>query len=161
LKARERESEQTVWGEGNARARDAGASSSRCGIRSTPATNKLRVLALFPVREVVVGKFNPSERIAHGIEIHSPSGKGQTWTAVEWEHFLQASEKAGWQLVNTEFRHVQFDTDASGQPKQSRFYFRAHLVNAEHSERAMFDGDLVLQWGPKTGQYRTAGSEAS
>ncbi|HMJ26204.1 MAG TPA: CRTAC1 family protein [Pyrinomonadaceae bacterium] len=148
LEAREQEVEQTVWAK-EMRAQECARVFESLWDSLNAATNKLRALASFAVGEVVVAKFNPPEKIAHGIEIHSPSGKGQTWSAVEWARFLQASEKAGWQLANTEFRHVQFDTDAPGQPKQSRFYFRAHLVNSEHSERAMFDGDLVVQWTPK------------
>lgn len=148
LEAREREIEQTVWAK-EMLAQECARVFESLWDSLNAATNKLRVLASFPVGEVVVGKLNPPEKIAHGIEIHSPVGKGPAWTAGEWERFLQASENAGWQLANTEFRHVQFDTDDAGQPKQSRFYFRAHLVNAEHSERALFDGDLVVQWTPK------------
>jgi hypothetical protein len=148
LEAREREMEQTVWAK-EMLAQDCTRVFESLWDSLNAATNKLRVLASFPVGEVVVGGFNPPEKVAHGIEMHSPSGKGQTWTAVECERFLRAADKAGWQLVNTEFRHIQFDTDAAGQPKQSRFYFRAHLVKADHSERAMFDGDLVVKWTPK------------
>jgi hypothetical protein len=156
LEAREREMEQTVWAK-EMLAQECARVFESLWDSLNAATNKLRVLALFPIGEVMVGKFNPPEQIAHGIEIHSPSGKAQTWTAVEWERFLQASEKAGWELANTEFRHVQFDTDGAGQPKQSRFYFRAHLVNVERSGRAMLDGDLVVQWMAKQANTESPG----
>jgi hypothetical protein len=156
LEAREREMEQTVWLK-EMLAQECARVFESLWDSLNAATNKLRVLATFPVGEVVVAKFNPPESISHGIEIHSPSGNGQTWTAVEWERFLQALEKAGWQLANTEFRHVQFDTDPAGQPKQSRFYFRAHLANAAHSKSAMLVGDLVAQWTPKLSNTQLAG----
>jgi len=156
LEAREREVEETVWAK-EMLAQECARVFESLWDSLNAATNKLRVLASFPVGEVVVAKFNPPENIFHGIKIHSPSEKGQTWKAAEWERFLLASEKAGWLLVNTEFRHVQFDTDATGQPKQSRFYFRAHLANAEHSESAMLVGDLVVQWTPKQSTTQPAG----
>jgi hypothetical protein len=148
LEAREREMEQTVWAK-EMLAQECGRVFESLWDSLNAATNKLRALASYPVSEILVGKYNPPETIAHGIEVHSPVGSGQAWTAAEWLRFLQAAEKDGWQLANVEFRHVQFDTDASGQPQQSRFYFRAHLVNEASSARAMFEGDLTVKWATK------------
>jgi hypothetical protein len=148
LEAREREAEQTIWAK-EMLAQECGKVFELLWDSLNAATNKLRVLASFPVGELVIGKFNPPEKISHGIEILAPSGQTQVWTMAEWERFLEESEKAGWQLVNTEFRHIQFDTSADGQPAQSRFYFRAHLVNEASSARAMFEGDLTVKWATK------------
>jgi len=94
LEAREREVEQRVWAK-EMLAQECARVFESWWDALNAATNKLRVLAAFPVGEVVVGKFNRPINIAHGIKIHSPSGDGRPWTAIEWEQFLQASQAGG------------------------------------------------------------------
>jgi len=145
LEAREREVERTVWAK-EMLAQECARVFESLWDSINAATNKLRVLASFAVGEIVVPRFSPPEKIAHGIQIQSPSAEGQFWTPAEWQRWLLATEKAGWRLINTEFRHVEFDTDAAGRPAQSRFYFRAHLEKEVNSERAILEGDLRVSW---------------
>ena len=148
LEARENELDRTVWAK-ELLAQECGRVFDTWWDSLNVASNKLRLLASLPIGGLVVGKFNPPERLAHAIEVYSPAGNGTIWSAADWMRFLQETERAGWQLMNTEFRHVRFETDAAGQPKQSHFYFRANLVNGERAERAGFNGDLVVDWMPK------------
>jgi hypothetical protein len=55
----------------------------------------------------------------------------------------------GWHVNNIEFRHDRFETDERGQPRQSHFYFAARLANLARPERAMLEGDLVVDWAAK------------
>jgi hypothetical protein len=160
LEAREREIEQSVF------AKELLAQQSARVFESfwdslNAATNKLRVLASFPVGEVIVPSFNPPERIGQGMDVRSPSGQGQKWSDVEWKGFLETSEKAGWEMANLEFRHVRFDTDPHGQPKESQFYFRANLVNETRPGRATFDGDIVVKWAGAESAPRVAQIDAT
>src|SRR2546422_191690 len=93
------------------------------------ATNKLDVVASFSAGELTVGNFSSTQRVAHGIVLRESSTAGPTWSAPEWRRFVQQSQAAGWQGDRAEFRHVQFTTDDAGRPRQSHFYFSAHLIN--------------------------------
>jgi enediyne biosynthesis protein E4 len=114
------------------------------------ATNKLSLVASFSVGEIVLGKWNQPQTLPHGIEVREAVGSGPTLPAKEWRRFVEEFERAGWQLVQTEFRHNRFDADDAGQPRQSHFYFSAHLTNpAQRSARAILEGDLIVDWGSK------------
>jgi len=114
------------------------------------ATNKLDVVASFSAGELTVGNFSSTQRLAHRIELRESSGAGPTWSAAEWRRFVQQSQADGWQGERVEFRHTQFATDASGWPRQSHFYVSAHLTNPAIEERAILEGDLVVDWEPKS-----------
>src|SRR5262245_27667774 len=109
LEARENELDRTVWAK-ELLAEECGRVFDSWWDSLNVASNKLQLLASLPIGGLVVGKFNPPEKLAHAIELYSPAGKGATWTAADWVRFLQDSEQAGWQLMNTEFRHVRFET---------------------------------------------------
>src|SRR5439155_388038 len=113
------------------------------------ATNKFDVLASFQFGELVAGNFGPPKKSGPGIEARGPGGAGQKWSAPQWREVLAESHRAGWELAHAEFRHNRFDTDEAGQPRASRFYFRADLTNAGREERATLEGDLVVDWTPK------------
>ncbi|HWY78405.1 MAG TPA: CRTAC1 family protein, partial [Verrucomicrobiae bacterium] len=49
----------------------------------------------------------------------------------------------------TEFRHTQFDPAKSGKSARSRYYFRADLSNTASRDRAMLEGDLLVDWPPQ------------
>ncbi len=149
LEAREREAELTVWSR-EMLAQECGRVFESLWDSLNETTNKFRALASFPAGEIVTARFNPPEILPHGIEVYSPSAESETWTPSQWQRFVEESAKAGWQLANTELRHVRFDTDAASQPRESQFYFRAHLWNESTSTRAMFDGNLVVQWATRS-----------
>ena len=114
------------------------------------ATNKLDVIASFAVAELAVGNFSSTQQLAHGIELRESSGAGPMWSLPDWRRFVQESQAAGWQGERVEFRHTQFATDASGRPQQSQFYFSVHLTNPSLTERAILEGDLVVDWEAKS-----------
>jgi len=112
------------------------------------ATNKFAVLSSFAVGELVPARYESAQVIACGIEVCEPTGPSAAWSDRQWRQFLEQSQQAGWNLAHAEFRHIRFETDAGGRPRQSRFYFSAHLANPSRVERAVLDGDLIVDWAP-------------
>src|SRR5438477_7223765 len=149
LEARENELNKTVWAK-EILAEQCGQVFESLWDSLNAATNKLDVVASFPVGEWTVGNFSSTQRVAHGIDLRESSGAGPTWPPTEWRRFVQESQAAGWQAERVEFRHNQFETDAAGRPLQTHFYFSAHLTNPALAERSILEGDLVVDWASKS-----------
>jgi hypothetical protein len=112
------------------------------------ATNKLAVLSSLDAREIIPPAFSAPLTRGPGIQVLAPDGTRAPWNAPEWSRFLAGTERAGWELVRTEFRHIQFDTDEAGRPRQSRFYCAAHLTRTNDMDRAILEGNLAVDWQP-------------
>jgi hypothetical protein len=152
LQAREDEADKTVWSK-ELLAQSCGRVFESLWDSVNASTNKLAVIARFPVSEIVLGKWTQPKAPGHGIELREPLGRDATLGASEWPRFIENFVSDGWQLENLEFRHNRFDTDANGQPRESHFYFAARLTHSKSAGRAMVEGDLIVAWAPK----RTAG----
>src|SRR5205809_4040699 len=149
LEARENELDKTVWAK-EILAEQCGQVFESLWDSLNAATNKLNVVASFPVGELTIGNFTSTQRVAHGIDLRESSGAGPTWSAPEWGQFVRESQAAGWQAERVEFRHNQFATDDAGRPRQSHFYFSAHLTNPALAERSILEGDLVVDWASES-----------
>ncbi len=147
LEARESELNQTVWSK-EMLAEQYGQVFDALWDSLNAATNKFSVFNTIKPGKLITPKFNPPQALAHGIELHQPSGVGSAWSDAEWRSFLAASERAGWQIGHTEFRHTQFVPGESTRPARSRYYFRADLINAGAQDRATLEGDLLVDWAP-------------
>lgn len=148
IENREQKIAETVWAK-ELLAQDCGRTFETLWESLNAATNKLRVAADFAVGEIVLGQWNRLELLPHGIELREPAGSPSTLSAAGWRRLVEAFQRDGWQLTQTEFRHRRFETDDAGQPRQSHFYFSAHLTNSIRSERAIIEGDLAADWAPK------------
>jgi enediyne biosynthesis protein E4 len=111
------------------------------------ATNKFDVLQAFPVGEVVLPIFDSIQSAGYGIEIHKASAAASLIAGTPWPQVLDRIKASGWGLIQTEFRHVQFDTNKLGRPSSSVFCTRADLVNGLLPGRATLEGDLLVEWG--------------
>jgi hypothetical protein len=120
------------------------------------APDKLAVAAAFPVGEVRLGRWEAGTPLPHGIVWTESAGPGPTLGAAAWRRWVRAQARAGWRLMQVEFRHVRFETNAAGQPRQSGFYFSAHLTNALRPWRAEVVGDLAVDWTPTGDTNRPA-----
>src|SRR5882724_9727425 len=149
LEARENELNKTVWAK-EILAEQCGQVFESLWDSLNAATNKLDIAASFAVGDMTAGNFSSMQRLAHGIELRESSGAGPTWSAPEWRRFIQESQAAGWQGERVEFRHNQFATDDAGRPRQSHFYFSAHFTNPALAERAILEGDLIVDWASKS-----------
>lgn len=120
--------------------------------RLRAATNRLELAAQFPAREWVAPRWQVAVHHPHGITEFRPATNSPTATAsnLDWPRTILGLAEQGWILTQTEFRHTRFDTNASGQPDQSTFEFRADLVRAAPVQRAHVVGDLIVGWSPAT-----------
>ncbi len=148
LEAREKAADKNVWSK-EMLAQSCGRTLESLWDSVNRATNKLSVIAGFPVGEIVLGKWGPPRTLPHAIELREPIGPGPTLLAGQWRQWVENFTSDGWQLENIEFRHNRFDTDEQGQPWQSHFYFAAHLHHSKHPERAVVEGDLIVDWAAK------------
>src|SRR5260221_520535 len=148
LEARENQADETVWAK-ERRAEELGYIFDSLWGALNQATNKLQVLASFPIREITIPKFGAAQKMAHDIEAFAPEGREPAWSQPQWQRFLAASEQAGWRLEQLEFRQRSFETNSAGDIGQSRFYFRADVTNASSNQLATLEGDLVVDWMPQ------------
>lgn len=112
------------------------------------ASNKWAVALRFPFEELRLGRWETPRRLPHGIVLAESAGPGPVLDRAGWKRLVREQERAGWRLMQVEFRHTRFDTNTAGQPRQSTFYFAAHLTNAAAPQRAELVGDLVVDWQP-------------
>ncbi len=148
IEAKEQQMNETVWGP-EILAQECGRTFETLWDSINAATNKLEILARFPLRELLVPKWKQSKLLVHGIELIEPDGPRGALRIAAWKDFVAQFQSKGWQLEQIEFRHNQFDTNSSKSAKQSQFYFSAHLVNTNIPERAAIEGDLLVDWGAK------------
>lgn len=113
------------------------------------ATNKLSIIAGFPVGEIVLSQWRTPQTLPHGIELREPMDIGPTLSGGQWRQWVEKFSSDGWQLDNIEFRHNRFDPDEQGRPRQSSFYFAARLNHSKRLERAVVEGDLIVDWAAK------------
>ncbi len=154
LEARERQIDTTIWAK-EMLAQQYGRVFEDGWDALNAATNRLAVAAAFPVQRVDLGQWNHSQSLPHGVEVRASTGAGPSLSGADWTRYVTQWHDAGWRLQQCEFRHNQFTPAAEGNPAQSRFYFAAHLTNALQLERAILDGDLVVDWSEsavRTGQ---------
>jgi len=93
-----------------------------------------------------------AKTLPHGIKLREAIGPGPTLSQDQWRQQIAEFVQAGWQLDSIEFRHNRFDTDENGQPRQKSFLFRCALTNSGQQQRAMIEGDLVVDWGDQNDQ---------
>ena len=148
LEIREQEADKTVWAK-EMLAQLCGRTFESLWDAVNAATNKLSLLAAFPANEILLGSWGAPRSLPHGIELRPPTRPGRTLSAGEWRPWVERFILEGWRLDNLEFRHVRFDPNDSGLPSQSHFYFAARLTNPSTPERAVVDGDLVVDWEAK------------
>jgi hypothetical protein len=148
LEARERNIDETAWAK-EMQAQECGRIIESLWDSINAATNKFAVVASFPLGEMVLGKWGPPRELPHGIELREPAGAGPVLSGTDWRGLVAGFQRGGWELAQTEFRHVRFDTDDAGQARRSHFYFSAHLIDVAHTNRAIVEGDLVVDWAPR------------
>jgi len=120
------------------------------------STNKLDVLAAFPAGQIIPARLGPSQRLPHGIDLRTSSGRAPAWSSDEWRTFLSGQQRGGWQLAQVEFRHNRFETNTAGRAAKSQFYFSAHLTNSLRPMRAALEGDLAVTWDSERTQDNVA-----
>ena len=123
LQAREQAADNTYWAK-EMLAQACGRTFESFWDSLNASSNKLGLIARFPLREIILPKWEPPETLSHSIVLRNPSGKGPALTAGEWHQQVENLLKEGWQVGTIELRHNRFDTDEHGQPWRSHFFFR-------------------------------------
>jgi hypothetical protein len=145
LETRERQADTTFWAK-EMLAQSCGRVFEDLWDSINASTNKLAAIPRFRFEEVALPEWRPAQHLPHGIEIREGAVPGQIISAAEWRQKVEELGREGWRLDNIEFRHNQFDTDQSGQPSRSHFFFSAHLTQSPPRARAILEGDLVVDW---------------
>lgn len=147
LEAQEKELDATLWAKERL-AEQCGQVLDELWDAINQSTNKLAALAGLHFGEVTLPAFKPSQSLPHDIALREPAGAGARWTCSRWRDWLAEAARAGWELVQCEFRHTRFEVNADGQPSRSTCSVAAHLSNVRQPERAMIEGDVDVAWGP-------------
>jgi hypothetical protein len=145
IETREQRIDETIWAS-ERRAEDHGAVFDALWDGLNRATNKLDLLASFPIGELVVGQYSVPTNLPHQIQLWQPSQPYASWFQREWQDFLAQADRGGWRLDQIEFRQRAFDAGGASEPERSRFSFRADIENTNGLERATIEGDLLVQW---------------
>jgi len=145
LAAQESEAEKTFWAK-EILAQNCGRTFESLWDAVNAASDKMSVIAGFPLQELALPDWASIQHLAHGIELREGNGPGSMVSAQQWRQRVENLEREGWQIQNLEFRHIRFDTDENGRPWRSHFYFAARLTRAGLPERAVVEGDLVVDW---------------
>lgn len=156
VEAREQQADRTVWAK-EILAENCGRTLEALWDDVNASSNKLERLAAFPFKEIILPDWDSVRHLPHGIEAREGRGPGPTCSAAQWRERLEQFIRAGWQLDNLEFRQNRFDTNARGQPRQSHFYFAARLTQPAASQRAIVQGDLVVDWAPNASSKEPPG----
>jgi hypothetical protein len=109
-------------------------------------SDKFTVLTAFPFGEILGPQFGPPRSLPHSIQLRVQSGGSPAWTPATWKTLMDDASRAGWQVAQTEFRQIEFDTDPAGRPAWSRYYFSAHLINPTAQDRAILEGEFRVTW---------------
>ena len=112
------------------------------------ASNKLDLLAEFPLGEILLGDWSTTNLLPHGIEVRLARAPGPRLSADEWKPWVQRFRDDGWHLGELEFRHLRFEPAEGGEPLESTFYFAAQLQNPARHQRTLIEGDLIVHWSP-------------
>ena len=155
IEARERHIAETVWTNETVAAECARTFEDLWDALNA-ATNKLDLAAAFPIGRVILPAWDPPQGLVHGIEQRRPAGRSPPLDPAAWRALVAYSQRAGWRIAQTEFRHRRFEPDPEGRPLRSAFLFAANLTNAVTSARATIEGDLGIEWSPD----RDAGGSA-
>jgi enediyne biosynthesis protein E4 len=155
LEAREREWNRTIWAK-EILAQDCGRIFDELWDAINAATNKLAVVTAFPVGEVVLGRWRDPERFRHGIERRESDGPGPVLGPDEWRALMEDVQSNGWELGEVELRHNRFELDADRQPARSTVYVAAQLMRREQEDRAILEGDLIVDWEPVSDRMEPA-----
>ncbi|HTL59578.1 MAG TPA: CRTAC1 family protein [Candidatus Limnocylindrales bacterium] len=148
LQGREEQADKTYWAK-EMLAQECGRTFESFWDLINVTTNKLELLARFPLDEIAVPNWDSGQDLPHGIKLYDGRTAGRKLSSAEWRSLVEGFARDGWNLDNIEFRHNRFDPDEQGNPSKSHFYFAARLTNSQKNQRAVLEGDLPVYWAPK------------
>jgi hypothetical protein len=160
LEARESQANQTIWAK-EMLAQDCARVVEDFWDQINRSTNKLAAVAEFSVPHLFVGTYDQTNARPHGIQELISHKIAHDFDPTAWRNLIQQAQSNGWQLDQCEFRHNAFSTDTAGHPRQSLFYFSAHLQNPASAQRLVLEGDLPIAWTNSTNGIQIQSIDAS
>lgn len=112
------------------------------------ATNKPAVLAQFPFQKIAIPRPAGSpEELPLAIHRQSFVNTNPLMLSHEsWEAAVAQFQKAGWTLVQAEWRHEKFVPPTVTNAARSEFQIELHGEQAAESNRFIVTGTLVIEW---------------
>lgn len=153
IEAEEQKADETVWAK-EMLAQECGRTLEQFWDGLNAATNaagRWERAARLALGELLLPKWDVFQELPHGIRYANSQEARSRISGAEWGAMIRAEFQARhWILEQVEFRHYQFETDATGNPLKSRFYFSALTQNPQDGgRRVQVEGDLVLHWGER------------
>lgn len=105
--------------------------------RINRSDRKLAALTNVILAEIQMPVFADALAAKHGVQLFTPRAT-RTLASAEWRQFVQRSIEHGWQLERCEFRFIGLSPDT--------FYVSAHLLNASTEERAILEGNVLVEF---------------
>lgn len=127
------------------------------------AQDKSSVLAGFELREIAIGEPSPPRELIDGIFATDLNASPQTLTQPEWVGLLDRLQDQGFTLVQSEWHHASFDTDASGH-RVSTFNIVLHVTAADPVARYEITGPIQVVWADEqdaSGRFVPASIDAT
>jgi hypothetical protein len=149
IEAREQQMDETIWAP-EILAQECGRTFELLWDSINSATNKLDIVAQFDFGELLLPKWKEPQKLVHQIQLFEASETTTGLNSSAWKHLISQFQNLGWRLEQIEFRQNRFDTNSAGHAKQSQFYFSAHLINTNLTERASIEGNLLVDWAAKS-----------
>jgi enediyne biosynthesis protein E4 len=115
------------------------------------STNKLATaLANFSPAELILPTYNNSTELPHHIRIFKPANATQSSSSLNSQPSTLNSLTNGWTLDQCEFRFIAINPDT--------FYVSLHLTNPQTQTRAIFEGNVTVQFSPSNTLHRVDAS---
>ncbi|MCA9217546.1 MAG: hypothetical protein KDB27_30970, partial [Planctomycetales bacterium] len=106
--------------------------------------DKYGVLKNFAFNDFVVGTEASSETLDWEIQKTRFDGPHQTISFEQWPSWVSKFEQAGYEIVETEFHHSQFEPSELG--ATSKVSFLIHAKREDKNERFIVRGNLKVKW---------------
>ncbi|MCC6233501.1 MAG: CRTAC1 family protein [Verrucomicrobiales bacterium] len=144
IEAREAEIDQTLFARDRL-AREHGAVMEAVWDALNAVPDPLALLASAPLQSLQWTPPVPAAPLPHGLtRWHSPSTPVEPWP--DWRDRILAARHAGWKLVQSEWRHVDFTPSSGTSPAHSTFEVSLHLTRTTPEERLQIQARLRLAW---------------
>ncbi|MGE3312232.1 MAG: CRTAC1 family protein [Limisphaerales bacterium] len=149
LESRERQVAETTWAV-ESLAASCGAVLENLWDRLNASTSRWETLADFPFDQLIAPAWAFPSTAVPSLQTTTSRTQGEPLAHPLWRDLIVGSvSQSGWTLLQAEFRHSRFETNASGSPARSRFDFSAHMVRESPPARAVLEGPLNLTWAPR------------
>jgi hypothetical protein len=111
--------------------------------------DKFKVLREFAFNRLVIGTSPASETLDWQIQKTRFNEPTQNILREDWPAWVAGFEKAGYQIVETEFHHSAFQPSPDG--ATSKVAFLIHATHAAENQRYIVRGTLHIRWQPESG----------